>query len=224
MFTSILADVSEGLSIINGVLCTGAAIVIGLWIAFIYSRLEATTKNFTMTLAMLPALVQFTIMMVNGNLGTGVAVVGAFSLVRFRSLPGSSREISFIFFAMSIGLAIGMGFVTFAAFMSVIVSLLTLLLPHIPFTKEIQNYKELKIVIPEDLDYTEVFDDIFSMYTRKAELIRVKTIQLGTMMETLYHVELKDLRQEKEMIDEIRCRNGNLSVIVAKRQVIQDEL
>lgn len=224
MFTSILSDTSGGLTFLEGGLCTLSALALGLCIAYIYSRLEAVTKNFTMTLAILPALVCFTILMVNGNLGTGVAVLGAFSLVRFRSLPGSSREISFIFFAMSIGLALGMGYVSFALFMVVVISIMTLIVPHIPFTKDIQKYKELKIILPEDLDYTSIFDDIFAAYTKKAELVRVKTIQLGTLIETVYHVELQDLSKEKEMIDKIRCRNGNLSVVMAKRQVMQDAL
>lgn len=224
MFTSILSDTSGGLTFLEGGLCTLSALALGLCIAYIYSRLEAVTKNFTMTLAILPALVCFTILMVNGNLGTGVAVLGAFSLVRFRSLPGSSREISFIFFAMSIGLALGMGYVSFALFMVVVISIMTLIMPHIPFTKDIQKYKELKIILPEDLDYTSIFDDIFAAYTKKAELVRVKTIQLGTLIETVYHVELQDLSKEKEMIDKIRCRNGNLSVVMAKRQVMQDAL
>lgn len=224
MFTSILSDTNGGLTFLEGGLCTLSALALGLCIAYIYSRLEAVTKNFTMTLAILPALVCFTILMVNGNLGTGVAVLGAFSLVRFRSLPGSSREISFIFFAMSIGLALGMGYVSFALFMVVVISIMTLIVPHIPFTKDIQKYKELKIILPEDLDYTSIFDDIFAAYTKKAELVRVKTIQLGTLIETVYHVELQDLSKEKEMIDKIRCRNGNLSVVMAKRQVMQDAL
>lgn len=114
MFTSILTDLSEGLTIGQGVICTFSALGLGILIALVYRIQHVASRNFMLTLAILPSLVQFVIMMVNGNLGTGVAVVGAFSLVRFRSVPGSSREITFIFFAMSIGLAIGMGFVSFA--------------------------------------------------------------------------------------------------------------
>lgn len=224
MFTSIIGDVSSGLSVTTGVLCTLSALLLGLLIAFVYQKQGSYTKNFTVTLAILPMLVAFVIMMVNGNLGTGVAVVGAFSLVRFRSVPGSSREIIAIFFSMSIGLAIGMGFLTFAVFVSVVVSMASLILFKVGFGKEDFNRKELKIVVPENLDYTEIFDDIFDVYTSEANLIRVKTIQMGSMIEAIYHVRLNDLSQEKKMIDELRCRNGNLSIVCAKRQAISDEL
>ena len=222
MFTSILTDLSEGLTIGQGVICTFSALGLGILIALVYRIQHVASRNFMLTLAILPSLVQFVIMMVNGNLGTGVAVVGAFSLVRFRSVPGSSREI--IFFAMSIGLAIGMGFVSFAFFMSLLISIFSIALQKIPLLKPSTQFKELKIVIPEDLDYTEVFTDILATYTKKQELIRVKTMQLGSMIELLYEIELKDSMMEKEMIDAIRVRNGNLSVICARRQVNVDEL
>ena len=220
MFTSILTDLSEGLTIGQGVICTFSALGLGILIALVYRIQHVASRNFMLTLAILPSLVQFVIMMVNGNLGTGVAVVGAFSLVRFRSVPGSSREITFIFFAMSIGLAIGMGFVSFAFFMSIF----SIALQKIPLLKPSTQFKELKIVIPEDLDYTEVFTDILTTYTKKQELLRVKTMQLGSMIELLYEIELNDSMMEKQMIDAIRVRNGNLSVICARRQVNVDEL
>lgn len=224
MFTSIITDVSSGLSMSIGALCSGVALILGLVIAYVYQKQGNYTKNFTITLAILPMLVAFVIMMVNGNLGTGVAVVGAFSLVRFRSVPGSSREIIAIFFSMSIGLAIGMGFLSFAVFVTIITSIVSLVLFKSKFANENMNCKELKIVIPENLDYTEMFDDIFSVYTDKVELVRVKTIQMGSMIEVIYHINIKDLLQEKKMIDELRCRNGNLSIVCAKRQGIADEL
>lgn len=224
MFTSILTDLSQGLTIGQGVICTLSALGLGIFIAFVYRFQHVASRNFMLTLAILPSLVQFVIMMVNGNLGTGVAVVGAFSLVRFRSVPGSSREITFIFFAMSIGLAIGMGFVSFAVFMCLLISIFTIVLQKIPELIPSTQFKELKIVIPEDLDYTEVFTDILATYTKKQELIRVKTMQLGSMIELLYEIELKDSTMEKQMMDAIRIRNGNLSVICARRQVNTDEL
>lgn len=223
MFTSIL-NLEQGLTILDGVVCCMSALGLGLIIAWFYRRLGYCSHSFTVTLALLPALVQFVIMMVNGNLGTGIAVVGAFSLVRFRSLPGSSKEILFIFFSMATGLAIGMGYVSFAAFMTIVVSMSAWLLFTLLQPNNLQLYKELKIVIPEDLDYTEVFDDILQSYCKRAELVRVKTIQLGAMLEMTYHVELKEVKQEKHMVDDIRCRNGNLNVIVAKRQAMQNEL
>ena len=217
-------DMTSVIAISDFLLCVGSALVVGLILAAFYMYQTRYTKSFVATLALLPAVVCVVIMMVNGNLGTGVAVVGAFSLVRFRSVPGSSREITFIFFAMSIGLAIGMGFVSFAFFMSLLISIFSIALQKIPLLKPSTQFKELKIVIPEDLDYTEVFTDILATYTKKQELIRVKTMQLGSMIELLYEIELKDSMMEKEMIDAIRVRNGNLSVICARRQVNVDEL
>lgn len=223
MFISIL-NLEQGLTVMDGLICCMSALAMGLIIAWFYQKIGYSSGNFTMTLALLPALVQFVIMMVNGNLGTGIAVVGAFSLVRFRSLPGSSKEILFIFFSMAIGLAIGMGYVTFALFMTVVVGISAWLLFTFLQPKQLQHYKEIKILLPEDLDYTQIFDDIFASYCIKTELIRVKTVHLGTMMELLYHVEMKNLKQEKNMIDAIRCRNGNQNVVVAKRQAIENEL
>lgn len=224
MFTGILNEGAANLSFMEGAICTLASLALGLWISFVYTIQGHATKNFKITLVLLPALVQLVIMMVNGNLGTGVAVLGTFSLVRFRSVPGSSREILFIFFAMAIGLATGMGFLTFAGFISVVIGGMSLLLNSLPLRSGSTAAKDLHITIPENLDYTEIFDDIFAQYVKQAELIKVKTVQLGSLFEVYYQITLKDIRQEKAMIDAIRCRNGNLSVIVSKRQGNSDEL
>lgn len=224
MFTSILSEGTNNLTVLEGGLCTLASLLLGLWISFIYARQGVATKNFKVTVALLPALVQLVIMMVNGNLGTGVAVLGTFSLVRFRSVPGSSKEILFIFFAMAVGLATGMGYLGFACFMAFVITLAFLIISHLTLTNHKPLEKDLRIMIPENLDYTEIFDDIFQRYVKQVELIRVKTINLGSMFEVYYQITMNDLKQEKAMIDEIRCRNGNLSVILAKRQANSDEL
>lgn len=224
MFTSILSEGTTNLTIIEGLICTGVSLLLGLWISLVYSWQGNSSRNFRVTIALLPALVQLVIMMVNGNLGTGVAVLGTFSLIRFRSVPGSSREIISVFFAMAIGLATGMGFLTFSCFIAFVIGLVSLLLYKVPFGNGKPLEKDLRITIPENLDYTEVFDDIFDRYLKQVELIRVKTINLGSMFEIFYHVTIKDQKAEKQMIDELRCRNGNLCVIVAKRQAVSDEL
>ena len=224
MFTSILESVSSGLTITDAVMCTAASLVFGFIIAFTYMHSGKYTKSFVLSLVMMPALVQVVIMMVNGNLGTGVAVMGAFSLVRYRSLPGSSREISTIFFAMAIGLTTGMGYITFAAVTTVILCLAMMLLSKSSFGCDGRPDKELRITIPESLDYTEVFDDIFEKYTDGASLEKVKTTNLGSMFNLVYHIDMKDEKQEKAMIDEIRCRNGNLTVMCSKVQASKDEL
>jgi len=164
------------------------------------------------------------IMLVSGNLGAGVAVMGTFGLVRFRSVPGSSKDIASIFFAMAIGLASGMGYLTFAALMTAVVGVVFLLLGKIPFGEPKFNEKHLKVMIAENLDYTDIFDDIFEEYTKECCLQRVKTTNLGSMYELEYHITLRDVGREKEMLDEIRCRNGNLTIICGRGHGIADEL
>ena len=176
------------------------------------------------TLTLLPVLVQMVIMLVNGNLGTSVAVLGAFSLVRFRSVPGSSKEMAVIFFAMAVGLATGTGFLSFAVVMTIMIGGVFLLLGKTRFGESKQENKDLRITIAEHLDYTEIFDDIFREYTDRCSLQRVKTTNLGSMYELEYHITLKDIRREKEMLDAIRCRNGNLTIVCGRRAAIQEEL
>lgn len=224
MFTSILNSVEGSLSIWQAMLCTGVSIALGIGISCIYMLLGRCTKGFAMTLALLPAIVQLVIMMVNGNVGAGVAVLGAFSLVRFRSAPGSSKEIISIFFAMAIGLATGMGYLTFAVLIAAVVGAVFLILGKTSFGVQKETQKDLHVTIAENLDYTEIFEDIFSEYTKHAELYRVKTTNLGSMYELNYHITLKDVRKEKEMIDAIRCRNGNLTIVCGRLSLIQEEL
>lgn len=224
MFTSVLGNVEGSLTMQNALLCAGVSLLLGLVIAVIYRSQGMCSKNFMITLVLLPVLVQMVIMLVNGNLGTSVAVLGTFSLVRFRSAPGTSKEIAAIFFAMAIGLATGTGFLSFAAVMTVVVGATFVVLERIPFDEWKQNEKDLRITIAENLDYTEIFEDIFDKYTSRRRLLRVKTTNLGSMYELDYHITLKDIKQEKEMIDAIRCRNGNLTIVCGRRQTVQEEL
>jgi type IV secretory pathway VirB2 component (pilin) len=205
-------------------LCALVSLPLGVLIAVIYGYQGTCSKNFMVTLVMLPVLVQMIIMLVNGNLGTSVAVLGAFSLVRFRSVPGSSKEMAVIFFAMAAGLATGTGYLGFAAVMTVMIGLVFLILERTHFGETKREQKDLRITIAEHLDYTEIFDDIFRKYTNNCRLQRVKTTNLGSMYELEYYITLKDIRQEKEMIDAIRCRNGNLTIICGRRASIQEEL
>lgn len=222
MFTSTL-NTAASLSITSAFLSITCALILGIAIALTYMASDSYSKNFVITLVMLPLLVQIVIMLVNGNLGTGIAVMGAFSLVRFRSIPGSSKEISFIFFAMATGLATGMGYITYALFTTLILCLVFLILSKSKFGNISNSMRKLKITIPEDLDYTEVFDDIFKTYTNKVELEKVKTTNLGSMFELNYNIELKDLSKEKHLLDDLRCRNGNLTIICSRNQN-KDEL
>ena len=200
-------------------LCLGVSLVLGLIMAAAYMFRNAHTKSFLVTLALLPAVVCVVIMMVNGNIGAGVAVAGAFSLVRFRSAPGSAKEIVTIFLAMGAGLIAGMGYLGFAALFTVIMCAMFLIYNAVVGNaKSGAVNKTIKITIPEDLDYSGTFDDIFAEYTKKNELVKVKTTNMGSMFRLTYNVTLRDATKEKEMIDRIRERNGNLEIMVSKQE------
>lgn len=205
-------------------LCLAVAIVVGMFIALLYTYKSKYTKSFVLTLAMIPAVVSVIIMMVNGNIGAGVAVAGAFSLVRFRSVPGTAKEIGAIFQAMAVGLAIGMGYLGYAVVFVLIVSLFNLILMISPFGEDDLSQKTLIITIPENLDYTAIFDDVFAEYTKEAILSRVKTTNMGSLIKATYDITLKDEKREKQFIDDLRLRNGNLEIVIAKQQNYGTEL
>ena len=217
---------TSNISVENFLLCLGVSLLLGLVMAAAYMFKNEHSKSFLITLALLPAVVCVVIMMVNGNLGAGVAVAGAFSLVRFRSAPGSAKEIVAIFLAMSTGLLAGMGYLGFAVLFTVIMCVMFLLYSFLASEAEKveASNKTLKITIPEDLDYSGIFDDIFDEYTKKHELIHVKTTNMGSMFRLTYTVTLRDSSLEKQMIDKIRERNGNLEIMVSKQENREMEL
>ena len=209
-FTSIL---ESEISLRTFILCTLTSLILGIISAFAVMIKNNKNKSMALTLALLPTITQIVIMMVNGNIGAGVAVMGAFSLVRYRSNPGTASEILIIFFSMSIGLVTGMVYIWLAALYTIIILGVYILLNVVGFGVERTHGKELKITIPESLNYTSIFDDIFEKYTKSHELLRVRTTNMGSLYQLYYHIELIDEAQEKDMIDEIRCRNGNLDII-----------
>lgn len=206
-------------------LCVAVSIVIGIIFAAVFSFKANSSKSFLITLALLPATVCVVIMMVNGNIGTGVAVAGAFSLVRFRSAPGSAKEIAAIFLAMASGLIAGMGYLAYSALFAVTLCAAYLVFNAFSFRSKSRIIeKTLNITIPENLDYNGVFDDIFEEYLKSAELISVKTSGLGSLYKLKYDITLKDPAKEKEMIDALRCRNGNLEICCSIRETNSLEL
>ena len=204
----------------------GVSILLGLIIAAAYMYNTRYTKSFVVTLAMLPAIICVIIAMVNGSIGAGIAVAGAFSLVRFRSVPGTAKEICAIFLAMATGLATGMGYLGLATAFTAILALVILLSSRFDFgtKKNANRYKSIRIMIPEDLDYTGVFDDLFAEYTSSCELVNVRTTNMGSMFRLTYDVTLKDPNREKELIDMLRCRNGNLEINVSRQATAATEL
>lgn len=221
-----LFDATTGISVGAFLISIGTALVLGIVMALVYTFRTACTRSFVATVAMLPAIVSVVIMMVGGNLGAGVAVAGTFSLVRFRSVPGTAREICAIFMAMASGLACGMGYPGLAALFTVIVCLVSLLLTAVNFggRKNAQFRKVLRITVPEDLDYGDVFRDILEKYTAEASLTSVKTTNLGSLNKLTYDIVLKQTGTEKAMIDDLRCRNGNLEISLSVQQMDERDL
>ena len=219
-------DLTAVISVTDFLLCLGSSLVIGILMAFAYMYRTRYTKSFVVTLALLPAVVCVVIMMVNGNVGTGVAVAGAFSLVRFRSVPGTAKEICTLFLAMGAGLIAGMGYLGFALLFTAVMCIMFVLYNRLDFgtKKNSEIFKTFTITIPEDLDYSGVFDDIFSEFTSSHDLVRVKSTNMGSMFKLTYNVMLRDVTREKEMIDKIRCRNGNLEIAVSKQETVGTEL
>ena len=215
MLKSLFDSTSSNASLWTILVCTLVSIILGIIVAYTHKKTSKYSKNFLITLSILPVLVQTVMIMVNGNLGTSVAIVGAFSLVRFRSLPGTSKEILSVFFAMAIGLATGMGHVFFACIMTILVSLAIILFNKNKFFDLNPNTKMLKIVIPENLDYTNMFDDIFDKFVKEKKLEKVKMTNMGSLFELSYRITLKNEINEKEFIDELRVRNGNLKIILS---------
>ena len=207
-------------------LCVVCALAVGLLLAACYMYRTRYTKSFVTTLALLPSVVCVVIMMVNGNVGAGVAVAGAFSLVRFRSVPGTAKEIGAIFLAMGTGIIVGMGYLGYAILCAAVLGGASALYSRLDFgcTKKSALQKTLQITIPEDLDYTGVFDDILRQYASEYELVQVKTTHMGSLFRLTYHMTLRAANQEKQLLDELRCRNGNLEISVSKQVTETGEL
>ncbi len=197
-------------------LCVLTAITLGILMARMYAYKTKCTKGFILTLAVLPLAVAIVIIMVNGSVGAGVAVAGAFSLVRFRSVPGTAKEISAIFIAMCAGVTIGMGYIVYAILFAVIASGFSTVLSVTKFGELSENARVLSITIPENLNYTEVFEEVMNKYTFEHSLLSAKTTSMGSLFKLRYDVELKDISFEKDFIDELRCRNGNLEIAISK--------
>ena len=216
MFESIFTSTADNsINISQAAISLGASIVIGVIIAIVYmyiSKKEGYQKNFIIGLLMLPAVVSVVILLVGSNVARAFSMAGAFALVRFRSAPGSAKDISIVFFTMAAGLACGLGHVTFAAAFTAV--MLLILISALGFVDRNEGRKQLKIVIPESLNYNSVFDDLFDKYTSENRLNKVKTTNMGTMYELTYEIRLKNDDAEKDFIDELRVRNGNLNISV----------
>lgn len=224
MLNQFLTLSTTNITIVTYLICTIASLILGVFVALIHMYKNNFNKNFILTLVLLPAIVQVVIMIVNGNLGTGVAVMGAFSLVRFRSVPGNSREITGIFLAMAIGLATGTGHIGIAALLLLCVGTVILLTQTFSFGAPKCPSRTLKISVPENLDYEGIFDEILAGHTSSSKLLKVKTANMGSLFELEYLITLKSSTSTKALIDDIRCRNGNLPVVLHFISTEKEEL
>ena len=223
MFGSILSSTTS-ITATEFIVCSLISLCLGALTALIHCFKNTYSKNLLLSLVVIPVVVQSIVMLVNGNVGTAVAVLGAFSLVRFRSQPGNAREITSIFLAMTAGLAMSRGYVGVAVALVVIVGVVTVILNLLTFVDSSIGMKELKITIPENIDYQGIFDEIFEKYTTKCELMRVKSTNMGSLFELSYLISEKKGISEKAFIDDLRCRNGNLNISIGRAVTPRDEL
>lgn len=206
------------------IICTVVSLVLGLIIALSSGFKSRQTRSFLLSLFLLPAIVQTVIMLVNGSVGTGIAVMGAFSLVRFRSVPGSAKEIVSIFLAMATGLATAMGYVFLASLFVIIVCAVMMLSSFVKIKEKDDLVRELRITVPEDLNYAHSFDDLFETYTKSVKLVTVKTTNMGSLYKLVYKIQLNDEEHIQSFIDDLRCRNGNLEISIAIPAVAENVL
>ena len=221
LFNPIYTDI---FTISSYAICTITSLLLGVVIAWAASFRSRQSKSMLLSLVLLPAIVQTVIMLVNGSVGTGIAVMGAFSLVRFRSVPGSAKEIVSIFLAMATGLATAMGYVALAALFAIVISLVMVLSTFVKISPKDDLCRELRITVPEDLNYAHCFDDLFEQYTNTCRLITVKTTNMGSLYKLIYKIQLKKEDDIQKFIDELRCRNGNLEISLAVPATIENEL
>ena len=216
MFNSVFDTSAAGLDIPTALIAEGVALLLGVLTALTHAKTSQTTKGMMITLAVLPLLVMAVMIMINGNLGTSIAILGAFSLIRFRSMEGRAKDLLAVFAAMMIGLACGMGHVLFGAVITIIYIVATVLFTYTRLLEPDRHERVLKVVIPEDLDYEEVFNETFKKYTSRAHLVRMKTMNMGSLYKLTYDVKMRRGVKEKDFLDEIRVKNCNLKVLLSE--------
>lgn len=211
-------DVTTTITLIDAILTLVISFILGGVISFTYMRTAERgnySKNFSLTLILVPTVIAIIILLIGSNVARAFSLAGAFSIIRFRSAPGDPKDIAYVLFTMAAGLACGVGFYSYAVLFTIVLCVLMVILSFIHFGDKKFSGKILKIVIPEDLDYEGAFDDIFEKFATHYELQKVKTTDLGSLYELVYHVTLDDTMSQKEFLDELRCRNGNLNITLS---------
>ncbi|MEA5012319.1 MAG: DUF4956 domain-containing protein [Angelakisella sp.] len=216
------SSISDTLTMGGTVTVIVSALALGLCISLVYlftHRSESFSASFPISLIMLPAIIAMIILLVGSNVARAFSLAGAFSLIRFRSAPGDSKDIAYVFFSLGVGLACGMGFIGYALIFAVMMCVVIIALEQLHFGRKKAIPMRLKILLPEDMDYCGVFDDILKQYTAVNRLVKVKTEEYGAVFELTYELTLKNPRQSKAFLDELRCKNGNMRVMLAMNTV-----
>ncbi len=225
MLNNIFEPIYSGtFTVASFLICTLVSLALGIIVALAANFKSRLSKSFLLSIILIPAVVQVVIMLVNGSVGTAVAVMGAFSLVRFRSIPGSAKEIVSIFLAMATGLATGMGYVTLAVLFVIIICIAMICAGFVKIKDKDDLIRELRITVPEDLNYAHAFDDLFEKYTSNTKLLNVKTTNMGSLYKLFYKLELNNEDDVQRFIDELRCRNGNLEISVSIPSSVENTL
>ena len=218
MLKSIFQEsVSSNISLASILICSIVSLILGVAISYTHKKTSRYSKNFLITLSILPVLVQSVMIMVNGNLGTSVAILGAFGLVRFRSMPGTSKEILSVFFAMAIGLATGMGHIVFSIIITILVILAMIIFSKTSIFNQDESERILKITVPDNMDYNHMFDDIFKKYLKHFKVGNIKTVNMGSLFEITYEIKFNEQLNDKDFIDELRVKNGNLKISLSQK-------
>lgn len=216
MLETILSSTAgESLTFMNTIIIIAASIILGIVISLVYIKThkkEGYAPSFTVTLIMLPVIISIIILLVGNNVARAFSLAGAFSIIRFRSAPGDPKDISYVFFTLAVGLACGMGYVGYATIFTIVLCGVMMALDIIKFATPKSNCMQLKIIVPENLNYEELFDDILTEYTSDWKMERVRTKEFGALFELTYRVNIKEEASKKKFIDELRCKNGNLNI------------
>lgn len=218
LFNNILANASGDITVFSALITMLSSVILGAIIAFTYQKTQDETvyqKSFAVTLLMLPVILSVIILFVGSNIARAFSLAGTLSIIRFRSAPGDPKDIAFIFFDIAAGLACGVGFYGYGLLFVVILCTVLLLLSKTKLFEAKTTQKILKITIPEDLNYQGAFDDILKKYTKKFRLDKIKTTELGSLFQLVYTVSMEDNSNEQEFLNELRCRNGNLNIILS---------
>ncbi len=216
MLETIIASTNgESFTLINALIVIGASILLGFIISLVYMythKKDGYASGFTLTLIMLPVIISIIILLVGNNVARAFSLAGAFSIIRFRSAPGDPKDIAYVFFTLAVGLACGMGYVGYGLIVTIILCVVLIVLDKIKFAMPKTKNMRLKILVPEDLNYEGVFDEVLERYSSKWTMESVKTKDFGALFEISYRVHLNENVSQKKFIDELRCKNGNLNI------------